>query len=170
MAKDPAQRYSSAAQLRDDLRRARSLPDSAAPASGTSRRPVGVLVAGIVALVALLAGGIAYAATRGGDEDPSADPTSSPTESTTQPTAPAGSDEQTAIANVAEAFENAGTMNAAQAQCAAEHWVQGAGLQAMIEAGLFDENLEFHDRDISEMPPEIANGVTSAALACATAS
>ena len=196
MAKDPAGRYSSAADLRDDLRNARTLPDGATPVDrtpatpdGRSRKPVGVLVIGVLILVALIAGGVSYALLSGDGEEPSADPTSTPSATRSEPSeptdpsdpsdpetsgssapAPTGSDEEVAIANVARAFEDAGTMNEAQAQCAAEQWVRTAGLQPMIDAGLFDDDLNFTDRDMSEMPPEIASAISAAALTCAAAS
>jgi serine/threonine-protein kinase len=188
MAKQPAERYSSVAELRDDVRRARGLPDAATPADAStsrldvrSRRSVGVLVVGLLILLALLAGGVSYALVAGDEDEPSADPTSSPagsqTPSPTDPTSPAtgsstaptGSDEEVAIANVARAFEEAGTMTSAQAECAAEQWVRTAGLQAMIDAGLFDEDLAFHDKDISEMPDDVRQAITTAALSCGTA-
>ena len=195
MAKDPAERYSSAAQLRDDLRNARTLPDGATPVDrtpatpdGRGRKPVGVLVIGVLVLVALIAGGVSYALLSGDGEEPSADPTSTPSATQSEPTdpessastptdpetdgssAPTGSDEETAIANVATAFESGGVMNAAQSQCAAEQWVQEAGLQPMIDAGLFDEDLNFTDKDVSEMPAEIRDSLTAAGISCATAS
>ena len=106
MAKDPAERYPSAAALRDDLRRARSLPDTATPLppaaaapSGSGGRSLAVLVAGVVVLLALVVGGVAYAVTRG-DDDPSADPSdppsSSETESPSEPTASEPSEPTTA--------------------------------------------------------------------------
>jgi serine/threonine protein kinase len=189
MAKDPAERYSSAADLRDDLRRARTLRDTATPvaaaASGSGRRSVGVLVGGIVVLVALIVGGVAYAVTRGGDE-PSADPSdppsssettspSEPTSSASEPTtgstsgAPTDPDERAAIASLGRALETTGGMPTAIAQCTAEKWIEGAGLQEMIEAGLFDAGMVYHDVQQSELPPDIAAAAQTAALSCATA-
>ena len=67
MAKDPAERYSSAADLRDDLRQARTLPDTATPVEPAAaarralgRPSVGVLVAGVVVLLASIVGAVAY--------------------------------------------------------------------------------------------------------------
>ncbi len=72
MAKDPADRYASAAQLRDDLRRARTLPDDAVPVAGRpGRRPFAVLLAGASVLL-VLGGVIGYVVTRGDDDAPGA--------------------------------------------------------------------------------------------------
>ena len=92
MAKHPADRYPSAAALRDDLRNARTLPDGAtpvdpapAPPTGRSRKPVGVLVIGVLVLVALIAGGVSYALLSGDGDEPSADPTSTPSATQSEP-------------------------------------------------------------------------------------
>ena len=151
MAKDPAERYASAAALRDDLRHARTLPDAATPvdrAPAHVRRPAAASPSaswsiGVLVLVALIAGGVSLrrcsavtATSRRPTRRPYAveRPRRSPT--LLRPVrlrrrrlcdaGPTGSDEEVAIANVAQAFEDAGTMNEAQAQCAAEQWVQHA--------------------------------------------
>ena len=159
MAKDPADRYATAAQLRDDLRRARTLPDTGStviPAWG--RRPVVVLLAGVLLLV-LLGGGIAYAVTRGGDAGPA-----SPT-----PTETSRGGLEAATASLAQTLEEQGVMTEPQAQCTAERWIDGAGLQVMQDAGFFDDDWNYVDQDKSAMTPEIEAAATSAALACATA-
>jgi len=193
MAKDPAERYPSAAELRDDLRRARTLPDSATPVATaevaearSGRRPLGVLVAGIAVLLALVVGGVAYAVSRG-DGDPSTDPSdpasSSETQSPSEPTSSAPSepttansatpptdpDEQAAITSLTQALETTGGLSTATAQCTAENWIEGAGLQEMIDAGLFDADMNFVDVNQADLPPEIAAAASTAALSCATA-
>jgi serine/threonine-protein kinase len=189
MAKDPAERYSSAADLRDDLRRARSLPDTATPvapaevtAARSGRRPIGVLVAGVAVLLALVAGGVAYAVSQG-DDDPSADPsdprsssqTESPSEPSSEPTsassatAPSDPDEQAAVASLTEALETTGGMSPAVAECTAQNWIQGAGLQEMVDAGLFDSDMNYVDVEQADLPPDIAAAASTAALSCATA-
>ena len=194
MAKDPAERYRSAVDLRDDLRQARTLPDTATPVekgaaapARPTRRPAGVLAAGIALLLALAAFAVAYYILTSGDDgdDPIAqntDPTSSVSTSPSEPTspttsgstggsspAPSGSDEEVAIASLAQALDQDGGMSAAQADCMAERWVQDAGLQEMADAGFFDADYNYVDQDRSLMTPEIEAAASSAALACATA-
>jgi len=129
MAKDPADRYGSAAQLRDDLRRARTLPDTGASvAASSSRRPLAVLLV-VVLLLVLLGGGIAYAVTRGGDADPVMDDTTSPTPTPSpSPAETSDGDLATATASLAQALEQQGAMTGAQAQCTAERWIDGRRL------------------------------------------
>ena len=192
MAKDPAARYSSAVDLRDDLRQARTLPDTATPVekvaaapARSTRRRAGVLAAGIALLVAVGAFAVAYYILTSGDEDDpvaqNTDPSSSVSTSPSEPTspttsatdgastAPSGSDEEVAIASLAQALDEDGGMSAAQADCMAERWVQDAGLQEMADAGFFDADYNYVDQDRSLMTPEIEAAASSAALACATA-
>ena len=135
----------------------------------------------------MVVGGVAYAVTRG-DDDPSADPSdppsSSETESPSEPTAsepsepttansatgPAsGSDEEAAVASLTDALETTGGLSPAIAECTAESWIEGAGLQEMIDAGLFDADMNYVDVDQADLPPDIAAAASSAALGCATA-
>ena len=167
MAKDPADRYATAAALRDDLRRTRSLsadPPAADPVSTPSSHGRGPLVAAAAAVVLLLAGGVAYAATRGGD--PAPDPSPSPTVAASTPTR--GDDLETATTSLAEALVAQGGLTEEQARCTAEKWIEEAGLEAMVDAGFFDADLTYVDQDRSAMTPEIEAAATSAALACAT--
>lgn len=164
MAKEPAGRYATAAAMRDDLRRTRALsadPPAAAPVPTPSWRGRGPLVAAIATVVLLLAGGIAYAATRGGDPAPS------PTVTASTP-APTGGDLETATASLSEALVARGGLSEEQARCTAERWIEEAGLRAMVEAGFFDADLTYVDQDRSAMTPEIEAAATSAAMACAT--
>jgi serine/threonine-protein kinase len=195
MAKDPSRRPTSAAGLAADLRRAQALSDEdgdagtgtvvrravARPAAGP-RRPW--VVGAAVALVVVLAGGaIALAVGRdGGDSGRTVTPpvgsgglTGGYSDGTTtgapdpggQSTGPAGSDDQArAIDSLAAALEDQGILTAAQARCTAREWVEQAGLQRMVEAGFFDEDLDYVDQDRSEMTPAIERAATSAAFAC----
>lgn len=174
MAKDPGDRYSSAAELRDDLRRARTLPDSGTPvaaagASGpASARPPLALVGAGVAVLLLVVAGIAYAATRGGDAEPVVDDVTAPTATTDGGTKPSASDRETATASLARALEQQGVMTREQAECTAERWIEEAGLPTMRDAGFFDDEWSYVDQDRSAMTPAIEAAATSAALACAT--
>jgi hypothetical protein len=60
-------------------------------------------------------------------------------------------------------------MTNAQADCTAQQWVDGAGLQRMIDAGFFDESMEFHDQDRSKMSPEMQSAALAATMACTAA-
>ncbi len=171
MAKDPTERYGSAAEVRDALRRARTLPDTGTPvaaagnpAPASARRPLGLVAAGVVVLL-LVAGGIAYAATRGGDADPVVDDVTATTDAGTTPSA---GDRETATASLAQALEQQGVMTREQAECTAERWIEEAGLQAMRDAGFFDEEWSYVDQDRSALTPAIEAAATWAALACAT--
>jgi len=168
MAKDPADRYATAAAMRDDLRRTRSLsadPPAAAAVPPPSSRGRRLLVAAAAVVVLLLAGGIAYAATRGGD--PAPDPAPSPAVAASTG-ATTGDDLDAATDSLAEALVAQGVLTEEQARCTAEKWIEEAGLDAMVDAGFFDADLTYVDQDRSAMTPEIEAAATSAALACAT--
>lgn len=174
MAKDPADRYGSAAELRDALRRARTLPDTGTPVTAagvpgpaSARPPLALLAAGVAVLL-LVVGGIAYAATRGGDAEPVVDDVTAPTATTDGGTKPSARDRGTATASLARALEQQGVMTREQAECTAVRWIDEAGLQAMRDAGFFDDEWSYVDQDRSAMTPPIEAAATSAALACAT--
>lgn len=75
----------------------------------------------------------------------------------------------TAIASLVRALEDQGVMSEVQAQCAAERWIDEAGLQHMKDAGFFDDDWTYVDQDKTAMTREIETEATSTALACATA-
>lgn len=157
MAKDPATRYSSAARLRDDLRRAASLSDVAGRESATPRRSALAAVLLLVA-VAVVAGSIAQSTRDSGDE-------SAPYSSTGS----SDRDENRARASLARALADRGEMSRAEAACTARRWISGAGLPSLVAAGFFDADLDFVDRDRSSMTSRIESAATAAARACATA-
>ena len=155
MAKDPAARYGTAAEIRDDLRRAATLSDAATsePAAATvSRRfvPVAVL------LVAVVAGSIAH--------ETSAGEVSLPPGSTG---APSARDRARAVSTLARALTERDVMDRAEADCTARHWIARAGLRAMVAAGYFDADLDYVDQSRSAMTPRIEAAATAAAQACA---
>jgi hypothetical protein len=145
MAKDPARRHRSAAELRDDLRRAATLPDEVP-------RPVAVrrLASGLAALT--VACSIGYAIWSPGDE--SGRP-------------PAGARSR-AVASLAQALADQSVMTRAEADCTARRWLAETGLRPMVKAGFFDTDLTYVDRDRSAMTARIESAATSAARACAT--
>jgi serine/threonine-protein kinase len=170
MAKRPEDRCSSAATIRDQLRAALALPD--APAVDVPPRPTRRRLALVVAAAALLvvaALGSAWAFTRGSDGSPTAgDRTPTEPTSPTGTPAPTTAHEERAIASLAEALEAQGLMTAEQARCAARRWIQEAGLQAMVDAGFFDEDLQYVDRPQSELTPALQAAALSAVTACVT--
>jgi serine/threonine-protein kinase len=145
MAKDPARRHRSAAELRDDLRRAATLPDEVP-------RPVAVrrLASGLAALT--VACSIGYAIWSPGDE--SGRP-------------PAGARSR-AVASLAQALADQSVMTRAEADCTARLWLTETGLRPMVEAGFFDTDLTYVDRDRSAMTARIESAATSGPRACAT--
>ena len=153
MAKDPAARYSSAAQLRDDLRRTGSVPGDRFSGGPVPASPVGwrssVLVAlGIAVAGAVVVGLVEFLASRGGNE-------------------PDAADLATARSSMASALVDQGVLTEEQAACTAREWIAEAGLEEMAAAGFFDADYTYVDRDESAMTPEIRSAATTAALACA---
>ena len=182
LAKDPAQRPPSAAAVRDSLRSLRGpvAPTTAAP----PRRRGRLLAAVLVAVVVVAAVGVAYAVTRG-DDDPNASPDSDESSSsttvsvnsspvTTPPTsptgsaAPAGTDKERAVASMAAAFAGQLGITADNAKCVARATIEAVGLPHLVDIGMFDSAMEFHDLDLGPFP-EVKNALTSASLTCATA-
>jgi serine/threonine protein kinase len=159
MAKDPAARYRSATELRDDLRRAATLPDVAGhevAATTTSHRSS--LVAAAL-LLAVLAGSITLTRAIPGDD---AVPSPSPASST--------GDEARAVASLARALAGRGVMSHAEADCTARRWIAGTGLRSMVAAGYFDADLDYVDQDRTAMTSRIESAANAAARACATRS
>ena len=57
-------------------------------------------------------------------------------------------------------------MTAEQAGCAAEAWIEAAGLEEMAAAGFFDADWNYIDRPQEEMTPEMRSAVVSAVAGC----
>jgi serine/threonine-protein kinase len=191
MAKQPGDRDATAAARRDDLRRAQSLAastellaaDPAASSAGDSggpgprRRRLAALVAALAVLV-VVGGAAAAIALKDRNDDPETDPGPNPTTnqsgSTTPPSpdssiTPVDGDRAKAVSSLSQALQITGGLTEAQADCTADQWVEEAGLKAMIEDGFFDEDMVYHDKDQSEMSPEMKNAALTATLACAGA-
>ncbi len=181
LAKDPADRPPSAAAVRDWLRSLRGpvVPAPSAPStpSGPPRRGR-VLALVLVAAVVLAAVAVAYAVTRDGDET-GASPGSTgstgssqttpsspdPSESTTPPAT--GGDQEKAVTSMAAAFAGQPGISPEQAQCVARTTVEDVGLQHLVDIGMFDSAMAFHDLDLGPYP-EVKNAITAATLSCAT--
>ncbi len=177
MAKSPADRYPSAAAMRDDLRRAAGLSsevnptgtDEPAEAEVVDRRRLGIFVALATGAAVLVVGLAVSLALRGGDDDRSTTPdplTSSPTSSATSSTTASGA-EATAVANFAQALKEQGVMTAEQSDCVAQTVVDDLGYDALVDAGFFAPDGTFLDPDLADHP-EIKNALTSATLTCLT--
>ncbi len=182
MAKDPADRYATAAQLRDDLRRAKSLPGgrgvragrAASPGGGT-RRTAWQAVALAGAVVLLVVGAIVWGITRGEGDPVVGSPTLSvtPSPATSAPTTSApttsGSDLAVAQESLAAALLAQGLMDEEQSECAAEEWIANAGgLDAMVAEGLFDESFTFVDVPADELSPAMQSAAATATITCVT--
>jgi serine/threonine protein kinase len=182
LAKSPSDRYSDAAELGRDLRAAALLAqrssETAVPAQAvsqpSSRRKRGSR-AGLVAaaLVLLLAGGVgaAVALATTGDEsaDPDPDPgpgSSSAGSSTTSDPTPSG-DEQHAVDSLTDALVAEGMIGEDSAGCVAEGFVAGVGLDQLIEAGFFDEDLNYIDQSQDSITPDMQGVLTSVIAGCA---
>ena len=165
MAKDPADRYPSAALLRDDLRRAVSLPaDGAPPPPAPARRPPWLVPAAL--LVALLVvGAIVWGVSLSDDDAVSLGPrlVTAPT-----PSATGGTPEERAETSLTDALEAQGLLTSEQSACTARQWIEGAGLEQMADDGLFDADWQYVDVPASELSPTTRDAATAAAVACAT--
>jgi serine/threonine protein kinase len=146
MAKDPARRHRSAAELRDDLRRAASIPDDE-PRPAAVRR----LASGAAAVMVAASIGYAMSSTRGGD---------GPTRA---------GERARAVSSLARALASQGVMTRAEAGCTARRWIAETGLGPMVEAGFFGADLTYVDRNRSAMTQRIESAAASAARACAAA-
>jgi septal ring-binding cell division protein DamX len=140
-----------------------------------------LVLAAVVLLVLAVGGGTAYALARGDSGGPSTDPTTSPTvsPSTTTPSTPTSptpsastapptsrpSDEAKAAANFADALVASGTVTRPQAECVATALIDDQGLPALIDAGLFDEDLNFLNPQLDDKPA-LKNAMLSATVAC----
>jgi serine/threonine protein kinase len=183
LAKDPAERPPSAAAVRDRLRSMRG--PVAPPTSSPPRRRGRLLAVVLVAAVVVAAVAVAYAVTRGDGEpnaspDPdessssatvsvSSSPATTPPTSPTVTAAPAGTDKEKAVASMAAAFATQPGITADQARCVAQTTIEAVGLQRLVEIGMFDDAMTFHDLDLGPYP-DVKNALTSASLTCATGS
>ncbi len=177
LAKNPAHRPPSAAAVRDRLR---SLRGPVAPTASRPPRRRRMLAVVLVAAVVVAALAVAYAVTRG-DDEPNASPdpeestsstvdtpatTPAPTPTTSSSSAPAGSDMEKAVESMAEAFAEGLGLSPDNARCVARETIEAVGLQHLVEIGLFDDDMTFHDRDLAPYP-EVTNALTAASLTCA---
>ena len=135
----------------------------------------------------VVAVGVAYAVTRG-DDDPKSSPDSDESSSstpvsvssspvTTPPTAtptssvtaaPAGTDKEKAVASMAAAFADQLGIPLDNARCVARETIEAVGLQTLVDIGMFDDAMTFHDVELGPYP-EVKNALTAASLTCATA-
>ena len=69
---------------------------------------------------------------------------------------------------MAAAFAGQLGISADNAGCVARETIEAVGLQHLVDIGMFDEAMTFHDLDLGPYP-EVKNALTSATLTCATA-
>ena len=162
MAKSPADRYPSAAAMRDDLRRASGLSTDeirpgrragrtgGGPAPTRHRRDPGRGCGRARRRPGRIA------ALRGGDDDSSTTP--DPSTSSRRRLASArrrhrprrsGGAEATAVANFAQALKEQGVMTAEQSDCVAQAVVDDIGYDALVDAGFFASDGTFLDPDLA---------------------
>ena len=171
MAKDPADRYASASRLRDDLRRATSLPlvggartGRMVGAGGQRALTAGLVGFGLLLVVAAVVWGVTH------DDDRPVARHSRPATSVSPqvPGATNGADVARARDSLADALQAQGLLTEEQAACTAEEWIDGVGLDAMIAEGFFDDDLNFVDQPAAEMSPEMQSAATVATVTCVT--
>jgi hypothetical protein len=91
------------------------------------------------------------------------DPTGS-----TDPVGPlTAADARTAQRHLADALLGQGLLTEEQAACTAEEWIATAGLDRMVEDGLFDADLRFVDVPASQLSEETRSAATVATVTCA---
>ena len=175
MAKNPADRYATAAAVRDDLRRALGLPGGTAAPPAAARSWRTPLVAGAAAVVLVVVGAVVWGTTAG-DDDPVtraprvSTPTAAPPPTDTAPATrePARGARARAVASLTDALTGQGLLTPAQSTCAAEAWIEAAGLQQLADEGLFDDDWGFVDVPAAELSPETRSAAATATLTCAT--
>ena len=69
---------------------------------------------------------------------------------------------------MADAFAGQPGITREQAECVARTTIEAVGLQHLVDIGMFDAAMTFHDLDLGPYP-EVKNALTSASLTCATA-
>jgi serine/threonine-protein kinase len=145
MAKNPALRHRSAAELRDDLRRTAKIRDFRV-------RPVPAgRWATVAAVLGAVAASIGLATWSSGDDA----------------VQPRSGERAHAVASLARALADQGVMTRPEARCTARRWIAETGLGPMLDAGFFDADLSYVDRDRAAMTPRIERAAINAARICA---
>jgi serine/threonine-protein kinase len=161
MAKNPADRYASAAALRDDLRRVKALP-IAGPVARTTKHVGGSrpwLVAAVALAAAVLVGGAIYLGVRGGGS--SSDPGDASSEHTLS------ADEVEVARTMADQLVTVTpSLTAGQARCVAREWIGIVGLDELRAEGFVDDDLQFHNLPEDQMSPTMREASLTAAARC----
>ena len=162
MAKNPADRYVSAAQLRDDLRRVKALPIGGPAALATARgqKDRAWLIAAVVTVIAALIGGALYLGLRGDDgtnesSSPSVEHSLNAEELRVSRTM---ADQLAAVTP---------SLTPSQAQCVAREWIGIVGLDELRAEGFVDDDLRFHNLPEDQMSQRMREASLSAAARCA---
>lgn len=144
------------------------------------RTRVLALGAGVLVLVVVLAAGVAHRLSREAEADRSV---GSPGGSSSAPTSDESStgsgpgsgyqvkpgDQEKAVASFAATLLEEGTVDEEQASCLAFQVIQTVGLQRMVDIGMFDEEMNFLNIDLTAHP-DVKDAIASAALSCITPS
>ena len=165
LAKNPQERYPSAAALRDDLRSLAST--TPATARGSTPLVLGA-VAGLVAIVTLVVVAVVLI---GRDDGPSAkddDSSASATESSGSPGKRgfSDSDEDEAIANIAQSLEEESDLDAKGAECTARELVKKHGVEGLMEKGLIDDDLMLVQDGNGDVDPKVLADVFTSTFSC----
>lgn len=181
MAKQPDERYSSAAAMREDLLAATRLPSDGPVVAASSRRipRLAWAVAGAVVVAVTIAGvlivrpdpkaspaGVPPLSTSTPSTSPSA--TSGPTSGPTSRRTASASDETLAKGNFADALSKQGVFTKTQADCVAQHLIDTVGLDTLVKDGFFGPHLTFENPDLGTMPAE-KSALTRATFTCLSA-
>jgi hypothetical protein len=140
-------------------------------APATPRRKRGRIGLVAAALVLLLASGIgaAVALVTTGEEsgDPEPDPSTPASTLASTPASPTPSaDERRAIASLTDALVAQGRIGKDSATCVAEAFIAAVGLDALVEAGFFDEDFDYVDRSQDAITPRMRKALTSVVSDC----
>jgi serine/threonine protein kinase len=150
------------------------------PEPARRRGGMGAVLVGLAAVL-VAAAVLGWLVTR---DDDDADPGASPSETTSAPpstptSTPSESSSassgtytpeqvETATTGMATAFATQQALTETQARCIAEQTIQQAGLDRLVEIGMFDESLAFTDVDLATFP-DVKAALSQAVLTCATA-
>jgi serine/threonine protein kinase len=131
------------------------------------RRRIALVVAGAVLVVA--AGvGAALALTAGDEPSGSTEPepsSTAPTSPSTSPT-PAPADEKLAVASLTQALVEQRMISEDLSECVAQGWIDGVGLDTLVEAGFFDEDMNYVDQPQESITQEMRDMLAQAIADC----
>lgn len=149
LAKDPTERHVSAAELREELRRARSLP------SGVRSRRLPALALGVALVVAA---GVALGGPGADREEAATDGHGAP--------APALDPARAAHSLARVLLDRGVVIDRRQAACTAEAWIGDVGLARLVAEGYFTRDMEYVDLEIGSTAEETRLALAAATRSC----